>query len=534
MAKIESTKVEVKEHGVDGQQGKLAGKYSKLETNRSSHLFRAQECSKLTIPTLMPLDGHSNSTKFNTPYQGIGARGVNNLASKLLLALLPPNHPFFKLEVPESVLAEFGENKGDVELRLSSIERDVMSDVNSSNARLAYFEALKQLVVAGNVLINLPEKSNQVRIFRLDRYVVQRDIMGNVLCIMVKEEVAPEMLSEDIRKQCDLEEGSDKQRTVPVYTHIEWDEEQGLYEVEQEVNGFFVPDSYGTYPKDKLPWLPLRLVSVDNEDYGRSYVEEYLGDLKSLEGLTKAIVEGSAASAKLLWLVNPNGTTKIKQIAEANNNAILQGNAADVTVLHADKYADFRVALETIKEITDRLGAAFMLNSSVQRSGERVTAEEIRYMARELEDALGGIYTVLTQELQLPFLRVVMERLRKAKTIPTLPKDLVKPTIITGLEAIGRSQDLDKLQMFVQSLTQLNYQDRLNAGEVINRIANALSIDTQGLIKTEEEIQAAMQQAQQAQMMQQAIGPGINQMGNIATKAMELNAPTDPQLAPQG
>jgi hypothetical protein len=127
-----------------------------------------------------------------------------------------------------------------------------------------------------------------------------------------------------------------------------------------------------------------------------------------------------------------------------------------------------------------------------------------------------------------------MERLRKAKTIPTLPKDLVKPTIITGLEAIGRSQDIDKLQMFVQSLTQLNYQDRLNAGEVINRIANALSIDTQGLIKTEEEIQAAMQQAQQAQMMQQAIGPGINQMGNIATKAMELNAPTDPQLAPQG
>jgi hypothetical protein len=194
------------------------------------------------------------------------------------------------------------------------------------------------------------------------------------------------------------------------------------------------------------------------------------------------------------------------------------------------KPLDFRIALETIKEITDRLGAAFMLNSSVQRSGERVTAEEIRYMARELEDGLGGIYTVLTQELQLPMLTVILDRLRKQKRIPSLPKDLVKPVIITGLEAIGRSQDLDKLQMFVQSLTQLQYQDRLNANEVIARIANALSIDTKDLVKTQEQIDAEQAQAQEAAMMQQMAPNAVNQVGNLATKAMELNAPEAPQI----
>ncbi len=64
-----------------------------------------------------------------------------------------------------------------------------------------------------------------------------------------------------------------------------------------------------SYPLDALPWLPLRLRQVDGEDYSRSHVEEFLGDLRSLENLTKAIVEGVAALAKLIILVKSNGVT---------------------------------------------------------------------------------------------------------------------------------------------------------------------------------------------------------------------------------
>ena len=43
------------------------------------------------------------------------------------------------------------------------------------------------------------------------------------------------------------------------------------------------PGSEGQYKKDLMPWIALRMVHLDGEDYGRSFVEEYLGDLKSLE-----------------------------------------------------------------------------------------------------------------------------------------------------------------------------------------------------------------------------------------------------------
>ena len=264
-----------------------------------------------------------------------------------------------------------------------------------------------------------------------------------------------------------------------------------------------MPDSFGSYPQDKSPWIPLRFIRMDGEDYGRSLVEEYLGDLKSLEILTKAITQGSAAAAKVLFLVKPNSTTKEKVLAEAPNGAIRSGNAEDVSVIQVNKYADFRVAKETIEHITRRLSYAFLVNSSIQRPGERVTAEEIRHMAAELEDALGGVYSILSQEFQLPLIRRLMYQMERNGTFPKLPQGMIRPMIITGLEALGRGHDLVKLQSFVQDLTHLGTAmpellARLNPQELIKRLATARGLDCAGLIRSDEELQALQTQAMQA------------------------------------
>ena len=253
-------------------------------------------------------------------------------------------------------------------------------------------------------------------------------------------------------------------------------------------------------------------------------MEEYIGDLISLEKLTQAIVEGSAAAAKVLFLVNPNGTTRAKTLAESPNGAITQGNAADVSVLQLDKFNDFRIAAETITTIKDRLGHAFLLTSGVVRNAERVTAEEIRMLTLELESALGGLYSLLSAELQLPMVNRVMDVMSKQKKLPKLPKDLVTPVIITGIEALGRGNDLQKLDLFLAGAAQVigpqAIQQYVNVEEYFKRRAVSLGIKTQGLVKTQEEIQQEMQQAQQMSMMEKAIPQGATAMGNIARDAM--------------
>jgi hypothetical protein len=293
--------------------------------------------------------------------------------------------------------------------------------------------------------------------------------------------------------------------------------------VYQEVKGIRVPGSDGDYPIDKSPWVPVRFSKIDGEDYGRGYVEEYLGDLKSLEGLTQAIVEGSAAAAKLVFLVNPNGTTDKADLASSENGAFVDGNVQDVNVLQLQKFNDFRVAHDTINGITERLSYAFMLNSAVQRSGDRVTAEEIRYMAGELEDGLGGIYSILSQEMQLPLVKRLMFAMERQKRLPALPDGTVSPVIVTGMEALGRGHDLNKLNIFLQNLSPLGPQalaEYMNISDYITRVGTSLGIDMKGLIKSQEEVDAARQQAQEAQMMQQMAVPGMQEASKMMQQGM--------------
>ncbi len=503
--------------------GSIQGKYELCASDRYSFLARAREAAALTIPSLLPKEGHTGSSILPTPFQSVGARGVNNLASKLLLSLLPPNAPFFRLVIDDAELEQMVESqKGAVEEALSKIERMVMQEIEVKAVRVPVFEALKQLIVAGNVLLYLPDKG-QARVFRLDRYVCKRDAMGNVLEIITKETLSPLSLPPPA-KELVVNENNPMQ-SVDLFTCVKW--EGSKWTVYQEIGGEEVPGSRGTYKKGKCPFLPLRFTSVDSEDYGRGYVEEYIGDLKSLESLTQSIVEGSAAAAKVLFLVRPNGTTRLKSLADSPNGAIVMGDANDVSTLQLNKFNDFRVAQETIRSLTERLSYAFLNNSAVRRDAERVTAEEIRMAYQELETALGGVYSVLSQEFQLPLVSVLMNRMQKEKKLPKFPDESLKPMIVTGVEALGRGQDLNELAGFLQYLQPLGpevVQQEINIPEYIDRLGASLGIDTEGLLKTEEQKQQEMQaqqQQQQEMMMQQTMAKAGERAAPEVVKAMK-------------
>ena len=494
--------------------GTAEARYRQLEQTRQSYLDRARDCSELTIPSLIPPDVHNETSDLYTPFQGIGARGVNNLASKLSIALMPPNSPFFRFMVEPYTLKEMAQDEAartSIEQQLGEYERAVMSEIETSGDRVAMHEALKHLIVGGNVLLHVG--AEKTRVIHLDSYVVSRAPSGDVLEIVVVEHVSPNALDKATAANISGKlEGDEK--TVEVYTHIERKNE--FFNVYQEVKGTVVSGTKGKYKKDAVPFLPLRFSRIDGEDYGRGFVEELLGDLRSLEGLSQAIVEGAAAAAKVLFMVNPNGTTRMRTIAQAENTAIIEGNRTDVSVLQMDKFNDFRVAYQAMQGIEERLSQQFMLQSSVQRNGERVTAEEIRYLAGELEDTLSGIYSILSQEFQLPYVNRKIDVLTKAKKLPKLPDNVVKPTIVTGMEALGRGHDLRKLDMFIQGMTQALgpevLQQYVNLQDYIKRRATALGIETEGLIKSQEQIAQEQQQAMQMQMMQQA-APGVMQEG---------------------
>jgi hypothetical protein len=502
-------------------------RYNKLIENRQHYLDRARECSEITIPSLIPDDGFESSSELYTPFQSVGARGVNNLASKLLLLLLPPNAPFFRLSLSGASKQELEQQKelqSEVEKSLGKIEREIHNKIEQLALRVSVFEALKHLIVGGNVLTYLPKKGN-MRVFGITQYVCRRDEEGTLLEVIIKESVSPVALDEETRMQLGKDPDYKTDDECELYTHI-YKLDDKKYYVCQEVNGIKLPESIGTYPIDNMPYQALRMVRVDGEDYGRGYVEEFLGDLKSLEGLSQSLVESSAAASKIVFMVRPNAVTRKRDLAQTRNGDIITGSSDDVSVLQSDKQYDLQIVERSIGRLEERLAYAFLLNSAIQRNAERVTAQEIRYMAEQLEMAMGGIYSLLSQEFQLPLVQVLMKRMSDSKEIPTLPKNSVKPTIVTGVEALGRGNDLQKLREFVAeigNLAQISPEvvQSLNTSDLLTRVATSLGIDTEGLMKSQEQLaqeqEAQLQQMQQQQMMDMAQS-AVPQVANNLTK----------------
>jgi hypothetical protein len=482
--------------------------YDRLASgDRAQYVQRAEESAKYTIPSIFPKTSDTSSTEYKIGYQSIGARGVNNLASKLMLALMPPNSPFFRLSVSEKALADLA-GKQDVQVKveeaLGRVERSIMRYIETRQIRVTVTEALKGLIITGNGLLYLPPKEGGIKLYKLNNYVVQRDGLGNVILIVTVDKLSIAALPEEVKKLVLAKDPNKKPYdSVSVYTHVSLEGDQ--YVSFQEVEGVRVAGSEQTFPKLKTPWIPLRMVKVDGESYGRGFVEEYLGDLISLEGLSKAIVELSAICATVIFLVHPNGQTRAAKVAKAKSGDFVQGRKEDIDALTLDKYADLQVAKATKDDIEARMSYVFLLNSSVQRNGERVTAEEIRYVAGELEDTLGGLYSILSQELQLALIRRLIPQLQSTGEIPDLPDEAIEPSITTGLEAIGRGHDLNKLTLFLEFIQKIpNAALRLKLGSLLIMLATSLGIDTSDLVKSDEEYAQEQAQQQQLAMLQQA------------------------------
>ena len=485
-------------------------RYDALSSGRSSFLNIAVQCSELTLPYLIQRDETRSSFKTLTqPWQSVGAKAVVTLASKLMLALLPPQTTFFKLQIADEKLGTElpAEVRSELDLSFAKLERMVMDSIAASSDRVTVHQAIKHLVVGGNALLYMGKDG--IKHYPLNRYVVERDGNGNVIEIVTKELINKQLLPSSIVKDpLKVNETTTSTNECEVYTHVKLQKNSWIWY--QEVYDKVIPGTEGKAPKDTSPWLVLRFNTVDGENYGRGRVEEFIGDLKSLEALSQAITEGSAAAAKVVFLVSPSSTTKPQTLAKAGNGAIIQGRPDDVAVVQVGKTADFATAAQQMQTLERRIAEAFLVLSV--RQSERTTAEEVRLTQLELEQQLGGLFSLLTVEFLVPYLNRKLLTMRRSGELPSYPKNLVRPTIVAGINALGRGQDRESLTNFIMTIAQTlgpeAMMKHLNADEFIKRLAAAQGIDVLNLVKSmdqqQQDQQNAMQQQQQMELTKQA------------------------------
>ena len=145
-----------------------------------------------------------------------------------------------------------------------------------------------------------------------------------------------------------------------------------------------------------------------------------------------------------------------------------------------------------------------------QRNAERVTATEIKRDIEELESVLGGTFSSISLEMLERRTILLLEQMKAQGEFPQVGKDELQPTILTGLEALSRERDVERGIQAAQIAAQFGEQGLMyiKFPIVLNKIMTGLGFPD--AVKGQDEVQAEMQQQQQAQLAQ-SVAPGVAQ-----------------------
>lgn len=488
----------------------LKAQYKQLTNKRESYLSRAEEYAKATLPYIMKgVEGQTNAHG----WQGFGAKVVNHLSNQIIMTLFPPSRAFFKLGFSSKVkrgLKEDGWESDDLASELSGLEQDALTYMDKTTPRDLDIKTCKHLIVTGNYMHYFPTTKASAIGLGLDQYVVKRDAHGKLVDVIIKQEQVLSAMPQEVQdaiKSDPKNKHVKGETTVELYTsgHLQRD---GKYKIKQEAMGVTVGKEY-MVKENKLPFTILMWNHSHGEDYGRGLVEDHSGDFHVIQLLSEAVAKGMVLMADIKYLVKPGSYTDIEHITTSPMGEFVSGNIDDIGVLQLEKYANFTPIVEILQRYEQRVGEAFMVSRAARRQAERVTAYEIRQDAADLEVSLGGVYSHLSNIWQKPRARRLLD-MALSESDTELKTDDFDPEIITGTEALGRMNELDKIMQFTEMMQMPNtwpepMQQKVRWDRFSGKVAAEVGLDIDWLMSDEEfaELQQQQQKAQQEQQLMQ-------------------------------
>lgn len=447
-----------------------AARWGELNNKRRGLLTRSEKYSAYTIRKVCPSDGYTeNNTELQHDYQSVGAQAVRHLVSKLMLALFAPSRPAMRLELGEDMkrqMAEANMSEEDIQDSLAKAEREAWKGIDrEAGMRPALYEILTHLTVVGNVLQDTSGDTMQA--IPLKDYVVKRNKQGKVIEIITRDCVEFDELEDEVQALIPNKQPDDK---VTFYRWVLLDGDK--YVMTSWVDKQVLPRKFmAKYPEDKLPLRPLTWDLAHGNHYGTGLVEDYQGDFGALSMLSEALVTSAILASEFRWLANPAGMTKPEDMQGSENGAVLPGQEGDLSVVNSGTAGAVPHIQAVSADYINRIGRGFLLASAVTRNAERVTAEEIRMQAQELETSLGGAYSRIAVDMQVPLAYYLLRKVGFA-----IKGKSVTPTIVTGLDALSRASDLDNLKLFLGDLAMVgslppNIQQMLQLGRVVKNLA---------------------------------------------------------------
>jgi hypothetical protein len=523
----------------------IAEQFNAEDNQRQIGLDSARECSALTKPWVLPPRNQTADSKLPENYQSIGARGITSLEGKMLLAIFPPDQPWFGFALSD----EIAEDPSIPDAKIQQLEDAlfirqlvVLSALESGNRvdgndeplgfRTVKRRAIAQCLITGDVLEWMRDDF-RITVFAREDYVTLRDSTKRVIHHIVREDIDPLSLDDSQIAMAKLDNVSiaalpAAQRMQKLHTRIQWQPRRRVWVIEQELNGVVINSSEEKF----TPFFSTPFDLVGKENYGRGLVEANRGDLKSTDELTRRVLDLAEVSSRVVPILDYSAEMRETDLQQPTGKCV-RGRVAggvwqDGCLLKADKLSDFKVVNQVLERIEARLGGAFLIGSETVRPSERTTAYEVaETVIKELEGALGGAYAPIADFQQIPIVRRAVHLLERQNLLPPLPPGTVQIKTLTGIAALARQVRAGRMLSFAETVTQLGPEAaaKLDMGVLVDVLARLQGAHERGLVLTNEEAAAKEQQQIATATQMAAAQKGVDVAGNVAEAHMTPQAP---------
>lgn len=221
----------------------------------------------------------------------------------------------------------------------------------------------------------------------------------------------------------------------------------------------------GCHEVKDCPWVFSCLFETPESAYGMSVIESSIGLILEDNVLMNRRLDNIAVSVDNMWLFVDDGVTNPEDIRTQPGKVIVVGRPDSLTPLHppANNFNVTYTEAQMLEQKIDRnIGTGAGISANAYRTGERVTATEIR----SVKDAGGNRLTDLYEHVEATAILPILY-----KAYELLKKNTKKKTIVK-LSNNSEPGNAGYFEMLPQDL-RYDYRVRLSATQsIINRDRN--------------------------------------------------------------
>lgn len=518
----------------------IRDRYVKLSAARKPFEDEAERISQAVMPYLYTPEG-TNGDIFSTPStnQSLVAKGVINFCTELSSTIFPSNARFFKREMLPHVAeaaAQYAQQVSNDPVE-SADAQTIIEQTNNAlvardkNIREAikegpdaenFYQAMIHAAIAGTAMIGLPNLETS-KVYTIRNFVWQFDSSFETTEVIARDMIhvskfAPEQLkklygTDDLEtfEEANIEEVEVYTRMIRRYDH---------WEIQVEINGERFEDMEGQEDLDKPPFIVLPFFMFEGASYAVGWCTHNKGDIYQYENTSAAINMLIEAASKVFLRV-PNGMKITQKELSQPGYKYLFGDG-DIQVAFADVSRLIQALSGVYGDLRKTIMGIFLLNEAVVRDAERVTSEEIQTVMAGLRKILGGLYLSLARRWQTPYLGRKEGLLIREKRLPQLPEGTTQIVMTAGLQTLESAEELQATDQWLQRLAIFpEAAQRLNLDGLSLRIANHLSVITDGIWMSSEEAQSEAGVQQLVQLSKQMGAQGPQMLAALVSNALQ-------------